>query len=538
MTDPQPAWWQRAVCYQIYPRSFQDSDGDGIGDLQGIIERLDYLNDGSERSLGIDAIWLNPVYPSPQYDFGYDIMDHQAIDPQYGTMEDFERLLYEAHQRGIRILMDMVPSVTSHLHPWFVESRASRRSPKRDWYIWRDAPRPGKRPNNWQGVFGGPAWTWDVKTQQYYYHNSLPEQPDLNWRNPEVAQAILGAMEFWLRKGVDGFRIDVLNYVYKDERLRSNPHCCGRRPYEMQRHVYDKDRPEAVDAGIRMRQLVDRYPGGMLVAEVYVNDPREAARYYGEHGEGANLVFNFSFMNAPFSAPRLRHEVDRWEQAIGARGWPCYFLSNHDNSRHASRFAAGRATTARARVAAALLLTLRGTPFLYMGEEIGMLDGIVGRHERLDPVGVHYWPFHPGRDVARTPMQWSAAPYAGFSSTRPWLPVHPAFATVNVAAQEADAGSLLRWYRRLIWLRKGSAALSFGGYQALDGVPGGVFAYLRVAGEERVLVALNFAARRRCFGLPGRGSGRCLLGWPERAGDAVDLGHIELEPYGVLIVAL
>ena len=539
MIEAQTEWWKQAVCYQIYPRSFKDTNGDGIGDLQGIIGKLDYLNDGTPRSLGIDAIWLNPIYPSPHYDFGYDIMDFQDVDPQYGTMEDFDRLLEGAHQRGIRILMDMVPSVTSHLHPWFIESRSSRRSPKRDWYIWRDPPRPGRCPNNWQAVFGGRAWQWDGKTQQYYYHNSLPEQPDLNWRNPEVERAILSAMEFWLRKGVDGFRIDVLNYVYKDPDFRDNPPCLGRRPYEMQRHIYDKDRPEAIEVGIKMRQWIDRYPGRMLVAEVYVNDPQEAARYYGQRGEGVNLAFNFAFMNAPFSAARFRAEVARWEAALSGRGWPCYFLSNHDHSRHASRYKAGRATLARARVAAAMLLTLRGTPFLYMGEEIGMLDGVIRRHERLDPVGVRYWPFHPGRDIARTPIQWTAGPYAGFSTARPWLPVHPAYATTNVAVEDADPNSLLNWYRQLIWLRKSSPALSLGSYQPVEPVPDGVFAYLRAFGEERILVALNLAGSRRSFGWPADrgGKARCLLRWPSHPSDAIDLTHIELEPYGVLIAA-
>lgn len=549
--DTPAEWWQSAVCYQIYPRSFKDTNGDGLGDLDGILEKLDYLNDGSEGSLGIDAIWLNPVYPSPQYDFGYDIMDYQAIDPQYGDLESFDRLLSAAHQRGIRVLMDIVPSVTSHLHPWFIESRSSRTNPKRDWYIWKDSPRPGRAPNNWQAVFGGPAWEWDPKTQQFYYHNSLVEQPDLNWRNPAVERAILSSMEFWFQRGVDGFRIDVLNYTYKDELFRSNPPCLGRRPYEMQQHIYDKDRPEAVAAGQKMRQLTDRYPGRVLVAEIYVDNPLEAARYYGENGDGVHLVFNFAFAAAPFSAPRFRQEVARWEAAVGPRGWPCYFLSNHDLPRHASRFApgpftagrfaanpasSGAVTLARARVAAAMLLTLRGTPFLYMGEELGMLNGQIRRHERLDPVGVRYWPFHPGRDIARTPMQWSSASFAGFSTARPWLPVHPGYLGANAQVQDTDPASLLNWYRRLIWLRKKTPALCLGDYAPIASVPTGVFGYTRTLGQQRVLVALNFTPRRQHVSLPApQSSVRLLLSWPPSPQDALRLPEIELEPYGVII---
>ncbi len=530
------SWWKRAVCYQIYPRSYQDSNDDGIGDLNGILSRLDYLN-GREESLGIDAIWLNPIYPSPQYDFGYDIMDYQDIDPQYGSMDDFDRLLEEAHRRNIRILMDIVPSVTSHLHPWFIESRSSRRSAKRDWYIWKDAPAPGRLPNNWQAVFGGNSWQWDKKTQQYYYHNSLSEQPDLNWRNPEVEKAMLSNMEFWFKKGVDGFRIDVLNYVYKDSQFRDNPPCLGKRPYEMQRHVYDKDRPEAVEVGFKMRSLAERYPGRMLVAEVFVNNPAEAARYYGENGEGANLVFNFSFMYSPFSATHFRSEVQAWEEQTRTRGWPCYFLSNHDIPRQASRYAAGKWTLHRARVVAAMLLTLRGTPFLYMGEEIGMLNGKIKRHELLDPIGVHYWPFNPGRDIARTPMQWNAEQYAGFSKAKPWLPVHPDYPRINVKKQKDDPTSLFNWYRKLIRVRRQSEALSCGDYQPILTVPRGVFAYKRSSPEEHVLVALNFTPHRKTFAM-GDGTARRLLGWPYGTSDLVLPGKIELEPYGVLLASL
>lgn len=529
-------WWEQAVFYQIYTRSFCDSDGDGIGDLQGIIDKLDYIS-----GLGVDAIWLNPIYPSPHYDFGYDIADHRGIDPQYGTMDDFDRLLEELHRRGIRLIMDIVPSVTSHLHPWFMESRSSRRSPKRDWYIWRDGPRPGCYPNNWRGVFGGRAWDWDRKTQQYYYHNSLPEQPDLNWRNPEVEEALLAAMEFWFARGVDGFRIDVLNYVFKDEQFRSNPLCLGRRPYEMQRHLYDKDRPEAVEVGLKMRKLADRYPGRLLVAEIFMDNPGEAARYYGSAGDGVHMVFNFTFMFARYAAAAFRRIVDSWQDLLGENNWPCHFLSNHDNYRHISRYAAGRRTEARARVAAAMLLTLRGTPFLYMGEELGMRSMRIPRHELMDPVGVTYWPFHPGRDPARTPLQWTGGPHAGFSTAKPWLPVNPDYGLINAARQEADPGSLLAWYRELIRLRREHPALTRGSYRSLKQAPGGIYAYMREKGEERILVLLNFTGRRKRFSAPaeaGASGVRLLADSTGRREGAPDLGRIQLEPDEALILEL
>lgn len=533
-------WWKSAVIYQIYPRSFLDTDGDGIGNLNGITAKLDYLNDGTPNSLGIDAIWLNPFYPSPQYDFGYDVMDIRGVDPQYGAMEDFDRLLAEAHRRNIRIIMDIVPGHTSGLHPWFIESRSSKRSPKRDWYLWKPPRKFRRYPNNWLGVFGGHAWEYDVKTKEYYYHNSLVEQPDLNWRNPEMADAFLADMAFWLDKGIDGFRIDVINYTMKDERFRNNPHCLGRRPYDMQRHIYDKDRPDAVEVAKKMRALTDRYPDKMLVGEVYMDNPGEAARYYGEHGDGLHMAFNFSFMFSKFSAERFRTQVEVWERAITGRGWPAYFLSNHDYVRHISRYAKGRQAEARARVAAAMLLTLRGTPFLYQGEEIGMRNVWFWKHEVLDPVGRRYWPFHPGRDGERTPMQWTAGKYAGFSDAKPWLRVHGNYKKVNVAAETDDPDSLLNFYKTLIRLRKTSPALQTGSYTSCSGVPDGVFAHLREAEGQTVVVALNFTNKQVRFPMAAHGvtHGKTLFCSPKQRGDSVNLQDVELAPYGVLLAEL
>lgn len=533
-------WWKSAVAFQLYPRSFYDTNNDGIGDIRGIIEKLDYLNDGTENSLGIDAIWLNPLYPSPQYDFGYDIMDYKGIDPQYGTMADFDELLEEAHKRGIRILMDIVPSVTSHLHPWFIESRSSKDSPKRDWYIWVDAPKPGKYPNKWLGMFGGRAWDWDAKTRQYYYHNSLPEQPDLNWKNPEVAEAVLGAMEFWLKKGVDGFRVDVLNFSHKDSELRNNPYCIGRRPYEMQKHIYDRNRPEALEVGKMMRALADKYQDTMLVGEIFINDVDEAVKYYGENNDGMHLVFNFAFMHSRFSATSFKRNIQEWLIATEGKGWPSYFLSNHDIPRHISRYSKGKWTLARAKIAATLLLTLKGTPFIYMGEEIGMLDVKIKRHELMDPVGKHYWPFHSGRDRARTPVQWSSKEHAGFSDVEPWLPVHKNYQSVNVEQAEKNPDSLLYTYRKIIWLRKKSNALGVGDFAFCESAPKGVLAYFRTAKDEKVLVLLNMTKKRHSFAIDNalQYKGSKVLFDTHNAPQIIDLLKIELDSYQGLIISL
>ena len=532
-------WWKHAVVYQIYPRSFKDSNGDGIGDIGGRLSRLDYLNDGTDSSLGIDAIWLNPVYPSPQYDFGYDIMDHRNIDPQYGSLEDFDRLLAEAHRRGIRIIMDFVPSVTSHLHPWFIESRSSAASPKRDWYLWRRTSGRTEYPNNWYGFFGGRAWEWDNKTGEFYYHNSLPEQPDLNWRNPEVARAMLDNMRFWYDRGVDGFRIDVLNYVYKDREFRSNPPCLGRRPYEMQRHIYEKDLTESYEVAGMMRAVADEYGEKMLVGEIYNPDIEYAAGFLGENKDGVNMVFNFSFAEAPFNPRRFRKEIENSERVIAKRGWPSYFLSNHDITRHISRFGGGARSMERARVAAAMLLTLRGTPFLYMGEEIGMAQTPLSRRDILDPPGQRYWPFYKGRDGARTPMQWSAAPYAGFSTARPWLPVHPDYPKVNVEKASGDSSSLLRFYRRLIWFRKEQSALLDGSIRFLD-AGGKTLAFLRESERQLLLVCMDFSGGGTRFsprGLEGA-SGRLVFSSHDISNPEISCDSIKLPPYGVMIAEI
>ncbi len=522
ISGEQPAWWQKAVVYQIYPRSFQDSDGDGDGDLRGILRRLDYLQD-----LGVDALWLSPIYPSPMADLGYDVSDYTGIHPVFGPLEDFRTLLNEAHRRGIRVLLDLVLNHTSDEHPWFEEAAASRQSPKRDWYIWHDGlpeDLPGDRPrspNNWKAAFGGSAWEWEPRTRQFYLHSFLKEQPDVNWRNPGLREAMGRVIRFWLDLGVDGFRLDVVNWFIKDGQLRDNPgKLRGLRPYDRQKHIYDRNRPESVEAVKYIRSVLDEYPERMAVGEVYAEppgDPTLAASYYG-NGDGLHLAFNFAFTYCHWDARAFAEAVEDWEKALGPGLWPDYTLGNHDQpralSRYGRRFGGNKEDEARARVAAAMLLTLRGTPFLYYGEEIGMKDGHISRRRLQDPVGRRYWPFHPGRDPARTPMQWSADANAGFSEAEPWLPVNIDYQRVNVEAQKEDPNSLLNWYKTLIRLRQREPALQTGRYRRLENFAdrAAVFCYARETEEKSILVALNFTNREQGSTLPLVGPWEVLLG--------------------------
>jgi alpha-glucosidase len=485
---PKLPWWKTGVVYQIYPRSFADSDGDGTGDLRGVISRLDYLNDGTLMSLGVDAIWLSPFFHSPGYDFGYDVSDYCAIDPLFGTMADFDELVREAHRRGIRVVLDLVLNHTSYLHSWFVESRSSRENPKRDWYIWQDPGQLGGPPNNWQSMFGGRAWKWDAKSRQYYFHMFLEEQPDLNWRNPETRRAVMDVFRFWLDRGVDGFRLDVVNAYFKDSMLRSNPPALGIRGYERQRHLYDKDQPELPGAYREIRSILDSFGGRMDVGEM-MGGMTEAVRY-GKDGL-LSLAFNFDFTNQRWNPRGFLKSIEEYERALAGDGWPCYVLSNHDIARHASRYG-GRRAEARAKVAAAMLLTLRGTPFLYNGEEIGMRNGPIRRSELRDPVGVKYWPLPVGRDGCRTPIPWNASPGAGFTTGTPWLPINPDYREVNVASQLEDPDSVLSFYRKMIWLRKKTPALQIGDFRAAGKRSSRAMAYLRETKTQTVLVALNF----------------------------------------------
>ncbi|MDX2170976.1 MAG: alpha-amylase family glycosyl hydrolase [Deltaproteobacteria bacterium] len=535
---PDNAWWRHAVFYEIYVRSFQDTDGDGVGNLAGITQRLDYLNDGTPRSLGVDALWLTPINPSPMYDFGYDVSDYCAVDPLFGDLADLDRLIAEAHARGIRVILDLVPNHSSHEHAWFVESRASRTAAKRDWYIWRDPAPDGGPPNNWVASFGGPAWTLDAATGQYYLHSFLAEQPDLNWRNPEVVAAMREVLRFWLARGVDGFRVDVIHKMIKDDQFRDNPPPDESDPHPLrdyfgQQHIWDHDRPEVHDIIRDWRQVLEAHGERMMVGEVYLLEPARVAAYHGADNDELPLAFNFAFQWTPWDADLFRQRVEEVEQLWPAGAQPTYVLSSHDAPRHRTRFddhdapspGASVHPAPRARLAALLLLTLRGTPFLYYGEEIGMRDGEIPPERLCDPLGKRFPGL--GRDPERTPMQWDASPYAGFSSAPPWLPLAADAATVNVAAQIDDPRSLLSFYRRVIWWRKQSPALLDGALRVLDGPPD-TFVYLREHDDQRLAVALNFAAEPRTVALPG--AGRTVLSTdPSRdsSGDTFTLAAYE-----------
>jgi alpha-glucosidase len=489
------AWWKKGIVYQIYPRSFQDSNGDGIGDLPGIRRRLDYLAD-----LGVDAIWISPFYPSPMADFGYDVADYCEVDPRFGSLADFDALLAGVHARGMKLIVDFVPNHTSSSHPWFLESRASRDNPKRSWYLWRDPAPGGGPPNNWLSNFGGPAWTFDPASGQYYCHLFLKEQPDLNWRDPAVRAAMLEAMRFWLRRGVDGFRLDVIYHVVKDALFRDNPRnpafVEGTDPVQRLLPVHSADRPEAMEIVAEMRRTVDAFSDAdsarILVAETYLPIERLAA-YYGRDAtgklRGAHLPFNFHLIGTPWNAAAIDRLVREYEAALPEGAAPNWVLGNHDRSRIASRVGAPSA-----RLAAVLLLTLRGTPTLYYGDELGLEDAAVSREDVQDPFEKNLPGLGLGRDPVRTPMPWSDAPNAGFTTGRPWLRLHDDWRTRNVGAQAADAGSMLQFYRRLIALRRQRPALQEGAWLPL-GVAGETLAYARVHAGEKIVVLLNFADR-------------------------------------------
>ena len=483
-------WWRDGVIYQIYPRSFADSNGDGVGDLAGITSRLDHL-----AALGVDALWLSPIYPSPFYDFGYDVSDYEDIDPLFGSLADFDRLVTEAHQRGLRVVLDLVLNHTSHLHPWFLASRSSRNHPKRDWYIWRDPAPDNGPPNNWEAVFGGKAWEYDPATGQYYYHQFLKEQPDLNWRSPAVRERMWQMMRFWLERGADGFRLDVIHAPIKDDQFRDNPPTWrpdrpgfGLRGFDRQKHLYDRDRPEMVEVLRDLRRVLDAYAERMAVGEV--DDFDMSLRYVG--ADKLHLAFNFEFTDQPWSPRAFQQAIQKYEARLPPDAWPCCVLSNHDKSRHTTRFGGGPSSDARAKVAAALLLTQRGTPFLYYGEEIGQQDTPIPRGELQDPLGIRYWPYPAGRDPERTPMQWSAAPGAGFTTGQPWLKLNADYRDRNVAAQQADPNSVLNFYTQLLRLRRASPALRRGQFAPLVRRPVEALAYLKQAPEQTMLVALNF----------------------------------------------
>jgi len=486
-------WWERGIIYQVYPRSFMDSDGDGIGDLAGIRSKLDYL-----QWLGVDAIWISPIYPSPMADFGYDISNYTDIDPIFGDLNDFDALLADAHARGLKVLLDYVPNHTSDQHPWFLDSRSSRDSAKRDWYIWRNPKPDGGPPNNWLSNFGGGAWEWDEKTEQYYYHAFLKEQPDLNWRNPEVQKAMLRVLRFWLDRRVDGFRVDVMHHMVKDMEFRDNPPNPdwrpGMSPYRELLTTYTADLPEVQDIVAKLRSVVEEYDDRMLVGEIYLPVERLMA-YYGASGKGAHLPFNFQLIRLPWNAREIAAAVERYEALLPPDAWPNWVLGNHDKSRVATRV--GRA---QARVAAMALLTLRGTPTMYYGDEIGMHDVPIPFEQVRDPFEKNVPGLGLGRDPERTPMQWSGEEYAGFTKGISWLPLANDYPRVNVSLAQRQPNSFLTLYRRLIELRRAEPALSVGDFGPLPG-DDDLMAYIRKTDERRLLVVLNLSPKTKSFSI-------------------------------------
>ena len=448
-------------------------------------------------------------------------------------------LLAEAHRRDIRLIMDLVLNHTSDQHPWFLESSSSTDNPKKDWYIWHHG-RPGsppRPPTNWMGALGGRAWEWEPARSQFYLHSFAREQPDVNWRNPELREAMYDVIRFWLDLGVDGFRLDIVNWFVHDDQFRDNPYKLGRRPYDMQHHVYDRNHAENIDVMREIRSVVDTYSGRMTIGEVYTEPPGDAelAIQYYDRGKGLHMAFNFAFLYCPWSAACFARSIEQWESLLNPDGlWPNYTLSNHDQPRAISRYAKSDETGARARVTAALLLTVRGTPFLYYGEEIGMHDTKIPRSRLQDPVGKRYWPFNPGRDPARTPMQWDDTLNAGFTTGKPWLPVNENYREINAAAQEEDAFSLLNWYRQLLRLRRRCAALQQGDYRACAGTKD-VLVYERVLEDDRLLILLNFAGSKRSVLLPESNGWRVLLEHPGDHETSLAGSDVVLEPYAVII---
>ena len=530
--DPNP-WWRGAALYQIYPRSFADSNGDGIGDLPGITARLDFV-----AGLGVDGIWLSPFFQSPMRDFGYDVSDYRAVDPIFGTLADFDALVARAHALGLKVIIDQVWSHTAIEHPWFTESRSSRDNPKADWYVWADAKPDGSPPTNWQSWMGCGTWTWDTRRQQYYLHNFLPQMPDLNFHNAEVQDAILDIGRFWLDRGVDGFRLDTANYYCHDRSLQDNPpqpaDKRGNIPAAMQQHLHNVCQPETVLFHERVRQLLDEYSGRMIVAEIGSQHSLERMIEYTRGSDRLHTAYSFLLLGPQPTPQRLTEIMAPWQQGDGAAAWPSWAMSNHDAPRVATRWAQGHA--ARAQQFMVLLACLRGTLFIYQGEELGLPQSEIAFEDLQDPFGKAHWPLEKGRDGCRTPMPWMAnAPVAGFSTGKPWLPADAAHAALAVDEQEADAASTLHLTRRVLALRRAHPALRLGRFDTLF-ADDAVLVMQRVLEGETVLAAFNFGNEPTVHELA---AAPVPLGPPLALGGATLTGaHLHLPPGAALVVPL
>ena len=498
MHEADEPWWRGATLYQIYPRSFADSNDDGVGDLRGILRHLDNV-----ASLGVDGIWISPFFRSPMRDFGYDVSDACAVDPLFGTLADFDALLGEAHARGLKVLIDQVWSHTALEHPWFLESRRDRENPKADWYVWAEARPDGSPPNNWQSWMGGPAWTWEPRRGQYYLHNFLREMPDLNFHCEEVQEAILGIADFWLRRGVDGFRLDTANFYFHDRSLRDNPPLPpskrGTSPVLMQRHVHNVCQPGNLVFIERIRKLLDSHGGRMAVAEIGSADNHGRMVEYTSGEKRLHTAYSFLLLGERQGPAQIARHMEAWQKGVATSAWPAWAFSNHDAPRVASRWAAPEATP---ELWLTLLLCLRGTLFLYQGEELGLPQAELSLEQIQDPFGKANWPLNKGRDGCRTPMPWtSEGPAAGFSTVTPWLPVPAEHARLCVENQEAQPASCLQLTRRLLALRRAHPALRLGSFRALE-TEGGLLVFERSQAEDRLLVAVNLGAQEREVRLP------------------------------------
>ncbi len=531
-------WWKGASIYQIYPRSFQDTSGDGLGDIKGVTERLSHV-----ASLGVDAIWLSPFFTSPQADMGYDVSDYCDVDPRFGTLADFDQMIAEAHRLGMKVIIDQVLSHSSDQHPWFKESRTSRDNPKADWYVWAEPKLDGTAPNNWLSIFGGPAWEWDGTRKQYYMHNFLTSQPDLNFHNPEVQDALLETVRFWLERGVDGFRLDTVNFYFHDKLLRDNPPLTPDpeatsndapdvNPYGMQQHVFDKTQPENIEFLQRFRALLDEYGGRTSVGEVGDGARSlQTVAQYTSGGDKLHMCYTFDLLGPVFTAGHIRRSVQLFEKNV-KDGWVCWAFSNHDVQRHVSRFAKTEAERLPvAKLAINILASLRGSICLYEGEELGLPEAELAFEDLQDPYGIRFWPSFKGRDGCRTPMPWDGAERnAGFSTAeKPWLPVPPEHASIAVKSQDGVEGSVLEHYRAMMAFRQSSPVLRDGDLKFLEG-NGDLLAFTREKGEEKLLFVFNLNDDESDLVLPAGAANAALVSLPGSRAVLAD-GVVKLKGY-------
>lgn len=528
-TESPFCWWKQGVFYHIYPQSYKDTSQNGTGDLQGIIRKLDYL-----VKLGVDAIWLSPIYKSPLIDGGYDIKDYRSINPLYGSFKDFNELVNKLHQAGIKIIMDMVFNHTSCEHPWFIQSRSSPNNPKRDWYIWRSTAN-NKKPNNWITNFGQSAWTLDSQTKEYYYHSFFNDQPDLNWRNPEVKKEMQNVLKYWLELGVDGFRFDVINMLFK------HPEFKNKNPLKLffaNRNVPNRNQPEVYKELKEIRSLLNTYQKKVCIGEIYTPPPGDSelvSSFLGNKDDMLHLAFDFSLIYTRFNARRVYKTLCHYYQALPASAWPSLVLSNHDLGRNTKPYhLSSRLRQEKAKVLATLLLTLRGTPFIYYGDEIGMENASIPRKELKDRYGKLFYPFYKGRDKARTPMQWNNTEYAGFSNVKPWLPVHKSYKRTNVAQEEKNKNSLLNLYRTLIRIRKQNIAFQLGSIHFLNKGESGLLVYQRVYKKEAFTIILNFSNFSKRVPIPFKVNKSNLLFSTFKIKE-INENEIKIKPFGVLI---